>query len=264
MIALIALALASAAGPSAPCAPLPGAQQLLAKSEIRWVVVGEQHGTNETPSTFANLVCLASKERSVVVAVEQPMVEQAAIDAYLMSDGGRAAEVAFLKSAISTNKFKDGRSSQAYFRLFQVLRRLHAQEKVKAVIAFQPSEFPSAAEFEKLMAKGVIERSPPDTLVLALVGNVHAMRTPVSFSGPAYLPMAGSLPVGQTVTLDVRASGGTQWACMSPTECGPQPIGGEVSSNGRSVVLGSAGGPAYSGILYLGIAATTSPPQVPE
>ena len=262
MIALIALA--SAAASLAPCTPLPGAQQLWAKSEIRWVVVGEQHGTNETPSTFSNLVCLASKKRPVVVAVEQPTGEQAAIDAYLMSDGRRVAEKAFLKSVIWTNKFKDGRSSQAYFRLFQDLRDLFAHGKVKAVIAFQPNEFPSAEKFEKLMANGIIDRSPPGTLVLVLVGNVHAMRTPVSFSGPAYLPMAGSLPVGQTITVDARPTGGTQWACISPTECGPQAIGGDVSTNGRSVVVGSAVGPAYSGILYLGTAATTSSPKVPE
>ena len=94
-------------------------------------VVGEQHGTNETPSTFANLVCLASKGRPVVVAVEQPTGEQAAIDAYLMSDGGRVAEAAFLKSAIWTNKFKDGRSSQAYSGCLRVCEGCMRRAKSK-------------------------------------------------------------------------------------------------------------------------------------
>lgn len=50
------------------CAPLPGAGQLWAKPSIRYIVVGETHGTAETPAAFADLVCAALHSKRTVVA----------------------------------------------------------------------------------------------------------------------------------------------------------------------------------------------------
>lgn len=245
------------------CAPIAGAQQVLANDRVRWLIVGERHGTNEAPAAFVDLVCAAAHERPVAVAVEHPVTEQAAIDAFISSDGETAAKAAFLKSGIWTNSFKDGRSSHAIFGMFDRLRQLRAAGRVKRVIAFQPvTGASSPARYEQAMADELARRSPTGVLTIALVGSVHAMREPVSFSGPAYMPMAGLLPKNRTITFDARPNGGSQWACMSMTDCGVQSIEAGPA-HARGVVMGGELAPAYSGAFNLGVTATVSPPQVP-
>lgn len=259
MLSILAAVL-MAASPS--CGSVVGAQRIVENKRTRWLIVGEQHGTVEAPAAFIDLVCAAARQRPVTVAVEQPVTEQAAIDAFTGSDGGVEARAAFLKSVIWTNGFKDGRSSRAMFGMFESLRQLRATGRIRGVVAFQPTQTDSPAGYERAMADELARRSPPGVLTVALVGNVHAMRTPVSFSGPAYMPMAGLLPRGQTITLDTRPNGGSQWACMSPTDCGPQPMQ-SGPSRPRGVIVGRDAAPAYSGVFNLGIPATVSPPQEP-
>jgi hypothetical protein len=243
------------------CVPIAGAQQVLADGRVRWLIVGEQHGTNETPAAFIDLVCIAATKRTVAVAVEQPVTQQAAIDAFIASDGSAAARAAFLKSSIWTSSFKDGRSSQAIFGMFNSLRQLRAAGRITRVIAFQPvNRANGPAGYEQAMADELAQRSSPEVLTVALVGNVHAMRKPVSFSGPAYMPMAGLLRRSQTTTLDARPNGGSQWACMSMTDCGAQ-IMQAGTWHSRGVVLGGEASPAYSGAFNLGVPATASLPQ---
>lgn len=249
-----------AASPS--CGPVVGVQRILENKRTRWLIIGEQHGTVEAPAAFIDMVCNLARQRPVTVAVEQPVTEQAAIDAFTASDGGVAARAAFLKSVIWTNRFKDGRSSRAMFDMFESLRQLRTTGRIRGVVAFQPIQADSPAGYEKSMADELARRSPPSALTVALVGNVHAMRTPVSFSGPAYMPMAGLLPKGETITLDTRPNGGSQWACMSPTDCGPQPMQSGPSPP-RGIIIGRDSAPAYSGVFNLGVPATVSPPQEP-
>lgn len=67
MLGIVA-ALLGAATPA--CTPVPGSSRLW-ESTIRWVIVGEMHGTNESPDAFANLICLAAATgRPVTVALE--------------------------------------------------------------------------------------------------------------------------------------------------------------------------------------------------
>jgi hypothetical protein len=58
-IALCVVLVASAEGRDS-CSPIPGAELLWARSEPRFVLVGEMHGTNETPAVFRDLVCSAT------------------------------------------------------------------------------------------------------------------------------------------------------------------------------------------------------------
>lgn len=100
MLGVLALLAASAA--PAACAPVEGAASLWAKRETRWVIVGEMHGTNETPDAFTNLVCLAARSRGpVTVVIEYPADMQPVLDSWLASDGGarRAARRAVLAQA---------------------------------------------------------------------------------------------------------------------------------------------------------------------
>lgn len=250
---LLALALS-------PCAPLPGAEALWA-GPSRWIVVGESHGTAEAPAAYADLVCNAGDQRPVVAAVEQPESDQPLIDAFMASDGGGAARAALLKANMWLSR--DGRSSEAYLALFERLRLLMRDGRVSRVVAFQPAwrgPF-DAARYEVAMAKLLRDASPDArTRVVALVGNVHAMLREVNFGGSAYMPAAGLLPKGETLTLNISPNGGSAWNCTNQG-CGahddawppPRPYP-------RGIVLG--GDTPWSGSFYLGLATTASPPAL--
>lgn len=255
-----AVSLQTGASAGAPahhlCDAIPGVQRLVQGRDLRWIVVGEIHGNNETPAAFADLVCAASAREPVVVAVEEPVSSQNAIDAFISSGGSPAAQAAFLRSPIWAGR--DGRSSEAYFRLFETLRTMRANGRVKRVIAIVPNAYPSPGGYEELMANELMSGGGGRDLVVALVGNLHARLTPFAAGQAAYVPMAGHLPANETATLDARTDGGWSWTCMNEG-CGPHNLGEVGSTRTRSIVLaGRAEG--YTGVFYLGVPATPSPP----
>ena len=267
LFALSPLVLAAGAVEVPPCNPISGWEQALADEQVRWIVIGEMHGTSETPAIFADAVCLTAQTRPVVVAIEQPATEQGAIDAYLASDGGAAARRAFLASPMWHAPMKDGRSSEAGFRLFETLRQMKAAGRIAAVVAFQTARF-EAGRFaqeptERAMAELIVAGTPPGATVLVLTGNLHARLTPTPW-GSGYVPMAGHLPPAATLTLDARGEGGEAWVCQGPPgpdQCRGRPMGTGPSPQPRGLVLEPAQDGAYSGLLHLGVATTASPPQ---
>lgn len=259
------LSMASADPALAACEPISGWEQILAQEDTRWIVIGELHGNNESPAVFADAVCLTSQERRVVVALELPDFAQPAIDAFLSSDGGEAAQQVFLADEIWHWEAKDGRSSQAMFALFRQLHAMQQAGQVERVVAFQPTQFtapPGRAEYEEYMARPIADAGVDGATVLVLVGGVHARLSEVSF-GETYLPMATHLPQGATVTMDIASLGGNTWACSGrPITCGPMPTRGDgVPSEVPEVRLGADYGPNYSGVLDLGRMITASDPQ---
>lgn len=264
-IASLLLAAASS-GSTATCNPIEGWDQVLARDQVRWIILGEMHGNAESPAIFADAVCLTAQDRHVVVAVEMPSIMQDAIDAFMASDGGEAAQQAFLADPFWHYEFKDGRSSQAMFRLFQDLRVMQAAGKVERVVAamaIDPAGPPSRSRHEELMAGAVAAAGQNGATVLMLVGNAHARLQPLGFGGEVYPPMAALLPGAQTVTLNIENNGGETWACTGrPIACGPIANGrDEVLSDQRKVRLDGADGEDYSGRLFLGTPTTASSPQ---
>lgn len=249
-----------------PCQAIDGWDSLLARDQVRWIVIGEMHGNAESPTIFADAVCLTAQARPVVVALEMPSIAQANIDAFMASDGGEDAEAAFLADPIWHYEFKDGRSSQAMFRLFQRLRAMHAAgqiERVVAAMAIDPAGPPSRARHEELMAGALAAAGEGGATVLMLVGNAHARLQPLDFGGEVYPPMASLLPGSQTITLNIENNGGETWACSGrPIVCGSITNGrAQVLSDRREVRLGGQADESYSGQLFLGTATTASPPQ---
>lgn len=247
------------------CSSIPGADSLFRRSHLRWIVVGEVHGTNEAPQIFADLACLAASSEPVVVAVEKAAVEQPAIDEFIASDGSSQAVKRFSASKMWNEPLPDGRSSQSYFRLFQRLRELRAAGRVKSVIAFQPNfsfrpgEY-SAAKYENALASSLISRVPQGLRALVLVGSSHAQSTSPSWAKSPYLPMVGYLPADRTVTLEARSAGGSAWNCAGD-DCGAHAVGSTGEGPKRSIVMDAPGG-LYAGALNLGVRLTASPPQV--
>jgi hypothetical protein len=68
-----------AAAANAGCPPTPGAEQVWSNTSLRWVFIGEMHGSNETPNAFSTLVCnvLAHRKRVTVIEIWQVQQEVA-------------------------------------------------------------------------------------------------------------------------------------------------------------------------------------------
>jgi hypothetical protein len=239
---------------------------VIANPDRRWIVIGEVHGSAETPRIFADAVCLTADAREkVVVALEQPSTTQEAIDVFIGSDGGPEARRAFLQDPLWSSPVKDGRSSQAYFALFETLRQLRTAGRITSVIAIQPVNLSgpsSPGDVEKAMAAFVQRAAGDDATVVTLVGNSHARLTTISRQG-GYQPMAANLPAENTVSLNVVDRGGQTWSCTGqPVVCGPNPSAPGDRTHGRGVDMTVESNAPFSGVLYLGSAVSASPPQV--
>ncbi|OYY67555.1 hypothetical protein [Sphingomonas sp. 28-63-12] len=246
----------------ANCKPFAGLEKI-ADSSTRWVILGEQHGTAESPEAFATLVCWLSAQRGVAVALELPVKEQGAIDAYMISDGGSKARAALTSGTIWQSPVQDGRSSEAYVALLERLRELKRSGRQIRVLAISPEWKGSSNQRERdiaalLQANG----SEQNVLVMALVGNVHARRatTVAGATFPTYLPAKSAR------TFDIAPEGGAQWACaMAPGSrtptCGPRPLESDRLKMSAGVVL-EDGASGFDGIVYLGKKSTASPPAV--
>ena len=261
------------------CRSYTGLEQLWTRQSLRWIVVGEMHGTWEMPAAFRDIVCnAAAAKRPIVVALERSEMEQSDIDAFMRSDGGRDARSALLRSGTWSNKeMQDGRGSQAYLHLLDQMRVMHHAGGIEKVVAFQPASG-DIANYEEGMAKRLQSASPSkETLVLAFVGNFHAMRIPMRDNKPA----AAYLPSAETFTINLQSSGGTAWNCAatgpSPPSgsfsegvaagrisCGPQKLGGSGPTGAaRLEFLGDPTAP-YHALLFLGGPASASPPAVEQ
>lgn len=213
MIAIVAALL----GVTTPgCTPVLGADRLW-QPTTRWVIVGEMHGTNETPDAFANLICLAAATgRPVTVALEYSGDGQSVIDTYLASDGSAQARSALLALPLWNAEMQDGRGSVALLRLWDQLRRMKQTGKIKGVVASDVgSSTPPGQERNAWMAKAWTAIPAPDHgVILALVGNVHAMRKPMAFLGRTIITAGSLMPAKRTITVNVVGSGGKAWNCQ--------------------------------------------------
>lgn len=255
------LLLAASAPIATDCPAIDGWDQVFENKNRQFIVLGEFHGTNEMPQIFGDAVCLTSKSQPITVALEMPHTDQSLIDAYLASDGGAEAKRDFLQAQIWKNDFKDGRSSEAMFMLFDRLRRLQAEGKIQSVVAFQPTQWLSNGQYEKSMAERIKRKATRNSKILILVGNVHAMRTKITFGPKPYIPMAGHLPKKSTFTLNIVDDGGSAWACTGPNKCGVITGRKPTQTNQRGVSISVKGNSPYDGVLFLGSSTTASMPQ---
>ena len=244
------------------CNPVPGAELLWSMPSLHWLLLGEVHGTNETPDAFIEIACNAlSRGKKLTVALERASSEQAALEAILTSPDLVAAKKSLLAQPDWANGM-DGRASEAMLRLLLSLRELHNQYKELSVFAFEaPFEAESPGTRDAAMGKSLLAlgRSKPDNLILVLSGNVHAMKTPMFGTKVA----AMFLPEGQTLSLQVLDRGGATWI-TSRNGCGASPGGAPDKAPQKPFgiyldpKLARYG--TVDGILALGKPVTASPP----
>lgn len=266
MISAIVAALALSQTPV--CAGPAGAEALWSKPETRFVFVGELHGTVEAPAAFAELVCAASADRPVVVALEITETMQPDLDAWLASDGQQAARETLLAHDYWTLANADGRSSEAMRDMLFRLQTLKASGRDLSIRAFMPSERRPAgfdqSYYEIDMARLLVDAaaSRPEALVLALGGNLHNRKTLLD-EDDAYLFAAGHLKPSVVVSLNFAQQGGQSWSCMggidNETVCGPSDSRAVMDPGIRGVILEPQDDGAWDGLLALG-PLTASPP----
>jgi hypothetical protein len=236
------------------CSPIPGAERLWARSELRFVLVGEMHGTNETPAVFGDLVCSASETKRTIIAGLE-VRDQQALNRFMDSKNRETS----VKELLSTDEWKgtDGRASSAMLVLVERLRSLKADGLLSRVIAFSASGG-SAAQDEEAMSSALLRASTanPGALVIVLTGNVHASKQELAEVG-SYRLMGSFLPPAQTVSLLVTDRGGEAWNCQDGS-CGPHTLASSAGVNREITLISPHVG--YDGVLSTGLSVTASKP----
>lgn len=259
MIGLLALAATASS-----CQGVVGAERLWSKPETQWVMVGEMHGTAEMPALFGDLVCQAvASGRPVLVAMEQGVEMQPAIDAFLVSNGGAAARRAFLAASMWTGKMQDGRSSQAMLALYDRLRVMKQAGQIRGVYAFIPkiTSWLGDGPYNALMADRLktVPAGPKD-VVLAYMGSVHAAKSSFGQGANAFLPAAADLQPEHTVSVYIDSNGGSAWNCM---EDGCAPHSMQARDAARGFTSAERLPWRYDWVFELGAKTSASPPAVP-
>lgn len=254
---VLAATLGIGARASADCAALAGADKILSPGAR--IHVGEMHGTVEIPRWFGELVCHATKLKTPVrVGLEVPADEDAAIAAYLKS-GAPADRAALLRGAFWTDKYQDGRRSQAMLELIDRVRALRKGGADIDLATFDkkpPNR--DRAMAERLLA--AVNKAPKATWLI-LSGNIHARKTQGPFK---YTLMAGELAKlgAPFVTLNSGYGGGTAWVCTNDNDCGPHVWGGGPARP-VGVVLEPTKDGAYDGWLNVGNIQYSPPAAAP-
>ena len=223
--------------------PKADAKKPATQSEI--VLIGEMHGTQETPRLFGNLVTVAAGEKGkrVAAGLELPIAVQSLIDESVKknTDIDSFRQQLFAHPAWQKLQgYQDGRGSQAMLDLICDLLRLAQSQQIS--FFFFDTE---VAERNETMAKAIAQRARDQHYDVAyiLVGNIHANRASHHPGRPKIVPMGHFLEdEGFTVhSYVVRYGEGETWACMP--ECGVHHL--EASPAGTAP-------PGFDGILFVG------------
>jgi hypothetical protein len=211
---------AAAGAQTSACGNVAGAEALLSNPEKRYIIVGERHGTAETPALFADLACLASAKGPLIVGLEMEADQQPALDAFLASDGSAAARQAWRRA--KHWKLRDGRGSIAMWMMIERLRGLKAEGRDLTALAFMHQASTVEAR-ERAMADAwrAASDARKDARLLILIGSVHAESEAVGQSVAA----ASFVPQRARLTLSY-----VPWEAV---RCGPYLCGGAGAGTPR-------------------------------
>ena len=198
--------------------------------EHRLVLLGETHGTRETPDLVASLVAAYAAEGPVLLGLEIHRSEHAALSRYLVSDGGETARAALRATPFWSvrDDQHDGRRSEDMLDLIEALRVLRGSGRDVAVLPYDVERsFVRASRDARDQAMAARVRDAyavlPRGRLLVLGGNVHAMlRKPTPAPTQMQVPMGEQLLDLAPYSVRIDANAGQSWACMNP--CGPLPV----------------------------------------
>ncbi len=251
------------------CQAVAGLETLFAPGA--GLLLGEMHGTEQSPAFLANAVCLALKAGlAVTVALEIPREETSRIDAFLSSAGGDKDREALLAGPFWRADYQDGRRSRAMFTLLERLRQLHESgNPVRAELLDRAVPPPTSVERDRRLAEALGEAfdKTPEGVVIGLLGNVHTrIRRGVPWD-PNY-ETAGSVLLQQkpelhVTALDVSYRGGEAWTCLTAeaSSCQIRTIQGRPESPAEGIEIYPEIANGHNGVYYVGDL-HASPPMV--
>jgi hypothetical protein len=271
---LIVAALWAAAALAAPrqtpapplaCSASAGIEPLLAAKDV--LLVGEVHGTAQSPAFVAETACAAlAHGRAVSVALEIPVAEQARLAAFAESAGTPADRAALLSGDFWRDPFQDGRRSEAMLALLERLRTFRKAGRKVTVVPIDPGPggVPSWQEREKSMAERLRARlaAAPGDLLVVLTGNLHTRLKPrVDYAYMGSVLAEGS-PGLRLAALDVAYTGGSAWICQGdePAACKATELGSKAgAARGEVVTFPNIDAAGYTGVYGVG-ELSASPP----
>ncbi len=200
-------------------------------ADHRLLVLGELHGTRETPLLVrALLEHYVAQGVPVRLALELPVAENAALETYITSTGDAAAG----RALRTTNYWKvkdhlhDGRRSEDMLDLIEAVRRLRAEGHDITVAGFDRTPNPAddaPGTRDANMAKELRDRYaelPAHGRLLVLTGNMHGMRSPPERLG--HLTVTALLKDQPLYNVRIEARGGEFWGCRGDRRCGALPL----------------------------------------
>jgi hypothetical protein len=250
------------------CQEVPGLEPLLAPGTA--LLLGEMHGTAESPAFAGNAVCLAlRKGTAVTLGLEIPREEGARLEAFLSSPGTEKDQAALFDSPFWQSDYQDGRRSQSRFALLDQMRRWRLQGWPVHVVLFDRSAQPTGADEERdrWMAEGMkdaIEARPGD-LFLALAGDVHMRIRRGTPWNPDYQPAGFVLtqfePQLKVTALNLAYSGGNAWFCVTaePPSCKVRSLRGAGDDQGVRVIQYPEVKDGYTGAYNVGLLTASFP-----
>lgn len=183
------------------------------------ILIGEVHGTKETPRLFSNLVTVAAREKNkrIGVGLELPILLQRLIDEAVKNNIKIDSFREQLLANPAWQKIDDGRSSEAMLDLICDTLRLAESQKV-SFFFFDTQINERNETMAQLIGQRVRQQRYDVTFILT--GNIHANKAPRHPKKTKTVPMGHWLEEqGFAVhSYDVRYSEGETWACIP--ECG--------------------------------------------
>lgn len=271
--ALILAACAHSPQPALNCDPYAGTKDLLDRAAGHVIVLGEMHGTHQSPEAVQQIACAAlARGESVRIGLEAVSSQGAALDAAL--DGTFDEEAVFQAAPLMWTSL-DGRGTGAVLGLLKQVGQWRADGFNVSVFAFDAmlkGPFSPAAR-DTAMAETVdLELSGFDGVAVLFTGSFHAQKQPFDYAGETITPMASMIRVRPVLSLQMHHTGGEAWVnatieqddgtiteSIGPLKIGPN---GRTDGVARTIELTSELPDAYDGSYMTG-PITASPPAFP-
>jgi uncharacterized protein (TIGR03067 family) len=252
---------------SADCEPIDGIHALLAPGRV--LLLGELHGTVESPAFTGDVAChAAGAGLDVVVALELSPAAKSGIETFFLSQGKAPDRKDLLSGSLWQQSYQDGRTSRAMADLLVVLARLRREGRSVRLALFDAQPAGGGQARERAMAANLASsvEASPEAMHIVLTGNLHSRITKGNRRSPDYEPMgyllSQTIGVERLTSLNVSHAGGSAWICAP--DCGEARIGGRGSERRWTIEIDEATRPAgHHGWYGVGTLAA-SPPAVGE
>jgi hypothetical protein len=226
------------------------------------LMLGDIHGTREIPAFVGRIVAAAVARQPVVLALELPTDNAAAVAAYLASDGSAERRRALVAGPWWQEIYQDGRRTVAMADLIETARALRAAGKPLELVLIDPGgkeqELREAGMSENVMAA---RRAHPDAALIVYAGNSHTSTHEQPYRpGFAWMAMRVAATGVALTSLNARWDDGTSWTCpdMEASRCGVRFLLGRPGAPGIHLARDGEQDP-YDGWFGVG-AISASPP----